>query len=132
MGSSQPIGHRPTLIANTNISDGRMPYLASPSPSTPGSAMGSPESCDVLQTGTSCPPSPPFSTFGSMASSPDSRFDQLSMNADPMLSGLDGIERKVSSKDQGQQHVCLPGPDWGCESPAMTPGRLHFSFRWTP
>jgi hypothetical protein len=91
-------GQKPTIVLETEIRefDGCY-YPATPPLSSSNSTIGSPNSCDVLQT-----------------------------PLNPMFSGLDGVQVKPVPEDDAQLEK-FPSLDWSkCASPPMTPGTCGF------
>jgi C2H2 transcription facotor len=102
--SPRPIaGQRPSIVLETEIREGDGFYYPSTPPlsSSSSSTIGSPKSCDMLQT-----------------------------PLNPMFSGLDGSQMKAVPQEEVHLEK-FPNLDWSkCASPPMTPGSytLHYFF----
>jgi C2H2 transcription facotor len=99
--SPRPLaGQKPVIVLETEIREGEAYYSPSTPPlSSSGSTIGSPNSCDMLQT-----------------------------PLNPMFSGLDGVQVKPISEEDAHLER-FPTLDWSkCASPPMTPGMCKLIF----
>jgi len=99
VASPQPIAHKPTIVLDTDLSEGDGLYYPSTPPlsSSGSSVISSPGSCDMLQT-----------------------------PLNPMFSGLDGVDPK-DTRDIPESFPVLEWTG-SCASPPMTPGTVFFFF----
>ncbi|KAK4173048.1 hypothetical protein QBC36DRAFT_349067 [Triangularia setosa] len=123
--SSSCSSQQPPMLSHTftgtTISPCMLTPVASPQPINYKSLLALDTGLGELE-GLRSPSTPALSCSGSTVSSPGSTYEMLATPLNPMLSGLDGLESKGRSDDEGLE--CFPDLEpWSssCSSPQLVP-----------